>query len=399
MPFHALFAAAKRRWPRAAIALFSALVAGCMSSNPLPTAFYSTGEGQQFPAVAVFAREPGDEVAAACAAARCIEDGAVRNALYWELRRSQAFAEIGLGNSTDADYALHLSVHRFHTGNQAGEFAQAMVSAATLLVVPATMEQEYRTEITVTWRNAKLAEYSYTTPMNQTLSLFNGPNEVAKRETYVAENVASRFIADAQGDGLFTSDKLYAALKAEDYRRDLKVPEYAGGLRHFSTDVLPDPFAGAQVRFQIPGRRDAAYDAFIYPIRRSDWSDGDAALRAEMENTRKEIELALKAGHFKQAEFAPAQPYRAQSAEQRNDGLRMAGRVAYEDGQPLRSEVYLFIKKDKFIKFRLTEPDDGEDDPQRRDRFVAELIATLEVPDESLFMAQLRQHARRAEFR
>lgn len=402
MPHSFSFGAAQRRLLFAAVLASLATLAtlsGCMSSNPLPPAFYSTSEEHQFPAVAVYLKRPGDKIAQDCSEASCFQDDAMMNAIYWQLRGSQTFAQVEPGTSGSADYALHISVHRFHTGNQAGEFAQTMVSAATLLLVPATVEYEYRTEIAVTWRKAKLAEYSYVTPMNQTLSLFNAPGEVTRRESYVAENVASRFIADAQGDGLFSSEKLYASLKAEDYRRDLKVPEQAGELRHFSTHIFPDPFAGVQLRFQPPSRHDAAYDAFVYPIRRTDWSDTSAALREEMETAGKDIALALKAGHFKQAEFGAPQPYQAQAGNPRSDGLRMEGQVQYEGSEPLRSQVYLFIKKDKFIKFRITEPAAAADDPQYRERFVAALMATLEVPDESLFMAELRQQARRAEIR
>lgn len=368
-------------------------LAGCQTGNPLPVAFYNNTPGQ-LPPITMYVNEPSTELAAQCDSRRCQPNGQVMVAVFSQLQRSEVFRLVNNGKHGNEDYGVNVALRQTWTGDQVTETAQVMAAAATLFIIPATSKQEYLSEITVTWRGVKLGEYRYATPMDSSVSLFDEPNAQQKIPGYVAQNIVSRFISDVQGDDIFSSDRLYAELKADDYRNALRVPTHVGGFRHTDKHIYPDPFVGAQLRFEAPAGAAGVYDVFVYPIRRADWSDNDATLREEMIVVAKDVELAQKNGMYQRAEFEAPQAFQAVHGTHQRNGLHMRGQLQTNDGELLSSEVYLFIEKDKFVKFRLSTPATATLEPAQREAFVAELMASLQVPDESLFTANLRQRVR-----
>jgi hypothetical protein len=368
-------------------ALSLLLLSACQISNPLPKDFYSDSPEHRFPEVSVFSTKPSDELAKLCSEAACIQGPQLANAIYGEFRKSNMFER--LSSKDDSDYNVHIAAFRINPGD-VQEAAKVIASAATLMVVPMQFKHEYRSEFLVTWRDIPLAQYSFAIPYDETIFLLK---DFEQALPFGAESIAARFIATAQGDGVFSTDFLYSKLQAENYPRDLRVPTRVGNYTHDATHVYPDPFLGAQLHFRHNNRSDDKTDAFVYPIRRVEWSKLDETLVDEMEAIKKDAELVVKAGVYKAVEFAPNRPFAFTHEGKSYSGQSAAGTITLPDGSRSSSKIYLFVLKDKFVKFRITQPDAGTDITEI-EGFVTGLIPQLVVPDESLFIATLRQQKR-----
>ena len=364
------------------------LLSGCKTSNPIPKDFYSNGVEDRLPPISVFGKKPSDELAAICAKAKCIQGPELISGIYDEFVKSKMF-EAMAGGENKSDYQLQIAARRVDPGD-AKEFAKIMTSAASLLVVPVVITHEYRSEFVVKWRGIDIASYNFDIPYDETIFLLKN---FEQSKQFAAEALAAKFLSAVQGDGVFTSDFLYAALKAENYRRDLKAPNQVGDYARTDMFIYPDPFLGVQLRYQHGKQRDEKDDVFVYPVRQADWSDLNKTLMDEMEAVLKDVDLAVKAGAYKSAQFDSAKAITL--GKNRLAGRSAVGYVVASSGEQLRSFIYLFVVKDKIVKFRITSINaDSAITQAETEAFIGELLSQLSVPDESFFIATLRQNRR-----
>ena len=369
--------------------LAAAVLTGCKSSNPLPKDFYSDSPENRFPPVSVFAKKPSNELASLCEQNTCQWDGLQVDNLYRELEKSQMFQ--AFANERISAYQIRFTARSIDY-NATVNGAKMVASAATLFVVPTQLKKEYRSEFQVSWNGFELAEYQFAIPYEETFALYKEPRQA---DRFAAESTASKFIASAQRDGIFTSDFLYAKLQAENYPRDLHVPVHVGEYEHVLTYVYPDPFLGAQLNFKRTGKSAEKTDVFVYPIRQVEWHDAEKTLEEEIDSARKEIDLAVKQGAYKTADFGENQTISFSRDGKIYTGKVTVGTITSEPDQNSDSLIYLFMNKDKFVKIRMTRPaTEDKLTRQQADKFIAELLPQLSVPDESYFMANLRRNKR-----
>lgn len=375
-----------------ALTVTALFLIGCQTHNPIPKDFYSDTPENRFPPVSVFSMKPSNELTSLCERALCQENGLQVGNLYRELEKSEMFYQIA--NENISDYEIKFTA-RVVNQNRTASGAKMVASAATLFVVPVQVPLEHHSEFRVSWRGIELANYQFTIPYENTITLFIDPKQA---DRFAAESATSKFIASAQRDGIFTSKFLYAKLQADDYYNELHIPTRVAEYEHISTFVYPDPFLGAQLRFQHSGKTSEKIDVYVYPISQVEWKNLDETLGNEMESVKKEIDLMTKRGDYKSASFGQTQPI---SFSRSNDTY--VGKLAYGDilmDERNSSLIYLFAKKDKFIKVRMTRPDaEGKLTPQEAEKFVQELVSEISVPGESFFIGSLRQNKRNAVFR
>lgn len=365
------------------------LLNACALNQPIPKDFYSDAPEERFPPISVFAKKPSAELQKTCAQVPCRLGEPLRDAVLAELQKSLMFETISTGNE-DSDY--HLAITAYRT-DPADSFAARLLGAATLGLAPVKVGRDYRGEFLVTWRGIPLADYHFDIPYRETVSLFADPTQATQ---FAAGSMAAKFIAAAEGDRLFSADTLYARLRAEDYHHDLHAPVQVGEYTHVLTYIYPDPFFGVQLSYTRERRNDEKNDIFIYPIRAVDWSDTTGILNREMAVVRKDIDLAVQSHIYTSAQLGEVQPFTCSGAGQTYRGERIAGSVVLASGEHLRSYVYLFLIKDKYVKFRVSVAADTS--PVRAaqvEAFIAALLPQLTVPDESQFMAALRLSRRR----
>lgn len=367
------------------------LLTACQSHNPAPVAFYRTDPNATLPPISFYTKKPSAELAQNCKPDQCGEDNRILERIYTQLQQSGAFEEVSVGNMNRADYGVHVTLRRFTPGTTADGLAKAVVAGATLLLVPVSMKNEYKSEYVVTWRNVKIAEYAFDTPFDHKVSLYDDP---LKQLDYVAESIASQFIAAAQGDAVFSSERIYSTLKAEDYHRDLKPPLQLGAYKHTNFLLYPDPLLGAQLRYQNEKTADEINDVFIYPIRQTVWADQDKTSAMELDNAVKDIDLAVKAGAYKTASLGTHEMLKFSVNGATLTGHVVSGNLIWKDGRATTDYLYVFLLKDKYVKFRFSVPNDSASRRPQLDEFVAAFLREATVPDESFFMASLRQQQR-----
>jgi len=133
-------------------------------------------------------------------------------------------------------------------------------------------------------------------------------------------------------------------------------------------------------------------DAFIYPIRETDWSNTSAALTREADNFRKEMELVEREGAMRSITLEPTETISWESEGQIYQGRKIAGIAISNDENTYRTFMYLFVKEDKFIKIRASFVQ--AEDEVNIDSELKHSLNQFSVPKESLFMAKMRQHER-----
>jgi hypothetical protein len=367
----------------------SCCVSSCNTTNPLPKDFYNSGPNYQLPPISFFMKKPSGELAQICKEASCSHNVELVDGILDEFTKAHVFQNINAYKNA-SDYQLQVVASRVDP-NDAAQFAKTMVSAATLFVVPMNMKHEYRSEFILSWQGISIAEYQFSIPHDEVAYLFKDINQSGR---FASESIAARFLSTAQGEGIFTSEYLYEKLKAEDYHRDLSIPNKIGDYVKSEMLIYPNPFLGAQVRFRNPKIIDQNCDIFVYPIRRIDWRDTGKALDEEMASIFKDVDLAVKSGAYNSAAFNPATPFLITEEKQIFAGIHSHGSIVLNSGESVASEIYLFIMKDKFLKFRITSKNIDSSAQKIFEQFVIQTLPQINVPAESFFIGRVRQNRR-----
>ena len=380
---------AKRAVRLVAVLSMTLFVIGCHAPSPNSVAFYEKSPDNALPAINFYTMKPSAGLTELCDQKDCGKSPEILEGIYTYLQRSDVFQGVATGPDARNEYSVYSVVREIATGSTAGNIANAALAGATLLLVPTTQAREYHSEFVVTWHDLKIAEYSFVTPFEYKISLYDTP---AKENGLVSEKIAADFISSAQGDHVFSSERIYSILKATDYHRDLKPPLQIGDFRHEDFHLYPSPLLGVQLRYVDQKAKQIA-DVYVYPIRKTDWSDVQQVTGEEIDVALKDVELSVKGGAYKSAEFSKPVPISLKADDHIGKGWISTGEVTWSSGKTTTDYIYLFAAKDKYIKFRLSL--DGNNLTRSQvDGFVSGFLEHVVVPDESFFMASLRQRQR-----
>ena len=307
--------------------------------------------------------------------------GYVTNAL----EESGAFKNVSVGDRNE-DYAVVFS-HLLSGKESVGDIAKAAIAGATLLLVPMSWDFAVTAEVRVLWRDFEIKAYEYIFPLVQKISLFSDPNAADKN---YANKVASLFLPDMTNDRVFSSGFLYESLGASDYLEDLSHPETIEDFRFYSENNFHDPFLGTRINY-LHSPTGIAYDVFIYPVRDTNWDDETKVLSSELEIAMNELRLVAK--ERGRDDILLGDP----STQTLSDGRRLVGCSGMwnENGIEMQTEILIYLAEDKFVKLRVSAAAGVELDAYG---FINALSNEMAVPEESLFMARLRQRIRQEKF-
>ena len=289
------------------------------------------------------------------------------------------------------DYQLHLTTANY-SNETAGDFAEALISGSSLLLIPMKETYLQKSEIAVVWRDVELGRFNYEFPVESSIGLFSDTTAAHK---YAGTELAVAFLNDIANTDIFDAEYLYKELGASDYPADLQYPEAIGDFYYEDMAVLPDPLYGTLVRYIHSTFSFDYIDTFIYPVRSAEWSNPEEALDSELDNFYAEMETAAE------SDEADVQNMALQEAESiiwpTNNGeivgRRVIGSINIENGDIYDTYMYLFNQGDKFIKFRASFLR-SENPPPNIEADLQIALNEFVVPDESEYMAQLRQRVR-----
>ncbi|WKE65180.1 hypothetical protein PVT67_16175 [Gallaecimonas kandeliae] len=177
-------------------------------------------------------------------------------------------------------------------------------------------------------------------------------------------------------------------LGASDYDHDLKAPQSTEDFVLTEKKVFDQPELGVMLRYANKDFPEDNISLYVYPINRISWANSSEALEGEMDNAVKDIDGAVSYGL-----------YQSRTPEKRSDfkvgallGRKAALTLTSKKGVLYYSDIYLFMAKDKFIKFR-TSYDSRTTNPWSGsgDQVVQELLPGIQVPPESAYMKAQRE--------
>ncbi len=310
-------------------------------------------------------------------------------AIHAELQDSGVFRQV-LYASDDADYQLLVTTAAYNHEDGA-ELGSAVVAGATLMLAPMKVSTEVKVDAVLTWNGQLVKRMAFDLPFEMQASLLN-MNQDADRD--LAKSIVSHLIASLHQAQAFSAQTLVDLLHASDYSADMKVPEVVGEFQIDDTFVYRHPLRGSQIRFIHREFQFDRLDLFVYPVR--DWrlENIGGVLKKEADNVRQDMRLAEKKGIYQQLQLDEDRLYPVSAGDSERTVLRFDGTFHnQEEAIDYATRTYLVVMKDKFVKVRASFGKTSATLPDT-DTVVAQLVRELTVPDESLFMVELRKHWR-----
>ncbi|SHF92340.1 hypothetical protein SAMN04487965_2963 [Microbulbifer donghaiensis] len=376
---------------------FAILLSACAANQPNEQG--RRPGGPEYPPVSLFYKYLSEELRLECnqfssrsVLHHCVDNQFDLTSLKHALSRSGSFLQVALGQK-EQDYQLLASIAVLdeETG---GEIGNAALSGATLMMLPIVMEKTIRAEIVVTWKEVPIKRYDYTIPFEYSASIFNA----GSYDDSIAAHIAEKLLSDLEQENVFAGAYLMAALQASDYENDLSVPETIEDYLFDEKYIHNNPFFGALLTFQ---HRQFAFDraeVYIYPIRSTDWTDTATITQGEAENLRRDLKLMQREGQFKEVVLDSVEPLNWKVGGKEIFGSFYSNTLTDVEGQQVRTATYVFTKGDKFVRIRAIFPvQEGSATAESPDKFVHTLLEEVSLPEESLFMARLRQQRRQTE--
>lgn len=370
-----------------------ALLSGCSSTPKVEVASYDTNQEYKFPLLSVFYDDPSEVLNTQCtdfnatSAFQYCYHNEFSTQYYWQaLDNSNMFEDV-LFAEKESDFKLAIATVSLQS-ESVGDITQAAISGASLLLIPMTNEQEVRAEVSLYWRDFKIKQYDYQLPYVTKVSLFN---QIEDSEKAFANQLMSRFIADAQKDNVFSSSTIAQALGATDYAKDVAFPAHIANFSFAGQFAFFDPMLGVMATYLTPDYVNDKVDVFVYPIRRTEYLNSEAALSSEARNVADEISYVVNKQNWTDLELTEPEKVSVDSADGTIEGIKFGGRYTADLGEEAFLSVFLFAHKDKFIKFRATFP------AQFLGEHVQGVVNDIHFPGESLFMAKVREYGKKQE--
>lgn len=353
-----------------------------------------------FPPLSLFYKHPSEDLNSECEKFRaqsvlhhCNDNQFDLRSLQKALSESAKFQQVALA-SDDSEYQALVSIAVLDQ-ESGSELGNAALSGATLMMLPMVMEKTIRAEVVITWHEVAIKKYDYSIPFRFSSSLFTLNNDY---DTSLTALVAEQLLADLEQENVFSGAFLMSALEASDYENDLTVPEAVADYLLDDRYIFNNPFHGAALTFQ---HREFAFDraeVFVYPIRNTDWQDRAAISASEAQNLRNELDLMQRQGQIKKLNLGAVVPLHWTVGGDSYNGVFYDGLLTDLENKQGHTATYIFTKGDKFVRVRAVFPmEEGSAAVKNPDDFVKALLGDLQPPQESLFMAKLRQRRRQAD--
>ena len=377
-----------------AIVLMSAY--GCVKNETVKPVEFDNSTIYKLPPIAVYMKRPSPELDEDCkeynkksiwyeCRMNFFDIAKIKTALqYTDMFQQVAWADKRI------DYSLSIATAAYQS-DDAEDLTSAALAGASLFILPIQTTLDIKSEFVLYWRDFELKRYAYDMKLSLSMSIFD-TNSVDKQEVSFADALVSHFLRDSQNDNIFSGEFLASKIQASDYVNDLVVPDRVGDYFHSGTNILPDPLLGAQVRYNH-GVVSEYIDIFIFPIRSVEWSGVESILEQEAVIVRKDLELMKIKQTYNDVTFSDNEWLNVESDKGPLKGLHFSATLLDKNDIGYISLTYLFILKDKFIKFRAT-----RQDPSVKfdiTPFVKVAVNEIHPPDESVFMATIRQNARK----
>lgn len=364
---------------------------GCTTSNQYEVAEYDKLVESSLPGVSIFYKKASDELNADCTnfkpAGYCQINWFKLDDVAEEVAKSGLFESISYGND-ESDYKL-LITSATYILDTAEDSASAYLAGATLMMTPISSSRQINLEVSLLWRGLIVDEFEMEIPFKRVISVFSLSQDTDQQ---IAESIASHVVKKLQENNSFAPEVIAGKIQASDYESSLKIPEKIASYFHEGKQLYRHPLDGVQIRYNHEVFEYEYFDVFVYPIRQTEWEDKIDALERESVIYRKEFEIVKKEQGIQSFSLGENKFERKKIGAANTDILRIRGRYQDLDGTELHSLFFLFIQKDKFVKVRISYP--IEHTSPDHDRFLTELMNKIDVPEESLFMAKLRQEWR-----
>ncbi|AWB66977.1 hypothetical protein C2869_11250 [Saccharobesus litoralis] len=173
------------------------------------------------------------------------------------------------------------------------------------------------------------------------------------------------------------------------YDKDLKFPDQTASLVMLERHTYEEPLLGASIRYENRYYDEDEIAIYTYPIRHFSWQHNRYLLSSEMRNIFSEIDNAVAQGLYQKREGKEVSVYQFYWHGKQYSGLKAKTKIYLLSGLEYTSYSYLFVQKDKFIKFRISQP--NANNLAAPDNLVREILPYIDVPSESNYMSKLRE--------
>ncbi|WP_111979075.1 hypothetical protein [Algibacillus agarilyticus] len=186
-----------------------------------------------------------------------------------------------------------------------------------------------------------------------------------------------------------SSTQVEKIIVSSNYERDFIYPKNTQSLVFINQQTYEQPLYGSSLRYENRYFDQDEVSVYTYPIRHFYWQNNNHLLESEMNNIFMEIDNAVDQGIYHKRIGKDVETFEVSETGKMFNGLRATTKIVLASGAEYNSYSYLFMQKDKFIKFRISQPNAGNF-IQAPDNIIEELLPQISVPGESSYMAQLR---------
>ena len=177
---------------------------------------------------------------------------------------------------------------------------------------------------------------------------------------------------------------------AADYENQLQYPQETEHFVVINKQVFDEPLLGIMLEYTNKQYTHDNIDLYVYPIANYSWSDTEETLKSEMQRVLDELDRAIEYGYYKDRGEETTEPFTFSAAGEEYSGLKSSFELTDNNEVKHFSNAYVFLEKDKYLKFRTTF-NSIDTVPWNGDDAVKELLPVIEVPGESEYMAGLRK--------
>lgn len=368
----------------------------CATNNP-PGSSPASGVIADLPHAGVFHNSPSDNLQGECEEFKsrsllhyCRENSLELNDVADALSDSGRFASV-FPRDLNPDYSILISSAVFQV-DDADSMTNAIVSGASLMLVPMKVEATFKAEFTIMWRGTIVDRFSREFPIDFSFSLLTSQKAY---EQNVARAMADALLKGVDERDSMSAERLTEVLEASDYAADLTVTESVADFWLTEANIYRDPLMGTMLRFNHRQFSFDRIDVFVYPIWAINWGGASKVIGAEMEKVRAEIHYIEEQGDISGVDLGEADLLHWKTDSRSTVVGFMDGHYTAGQSQRMYTSTYVFIREDKFVKVRASFPkDEGETSVAAPDDFVRALMSSISVPPESPFMASLRESHR-----
>lgn len=173
------------------------------------------------------------------------------------------------------------------------------------------------------------------------------------------------------------------------YDRDLVVAQETDSFSLTKREVFDDPALGVALDYVNRFYPTDNIDVYIYPIPSISWEDKASTIDQEMKQIVVDVDKAIDYGYYKSRTPEKVEPFSVGTV----NGIKASFKLVLKNGASYYSNAYLFLDKDKFIKFR-TSFDSQATVKWDGDEAVREILPKIVVPNESEYMKAIRDSHR-----